>query len=153
MGQGSTFLVYLPLAVAERPTEPVAPVLRSAGGTETILLVEDEPSVRLVATAMLRQLGYRVLVAADGPAALRLWAKHAREIHLLVTDMVMPEGLTGLELAARLRAAQRTLKVIVISGYTDEILKAEQLNAAGATLLPKPFEFEAFAATVCTALG
>ena len=153
MGQGSTFLVYLPLAVAERPTEPVAPVLRSAGGTETILLVEDEPSVRLVATVMLRRLGYRVLVAADGPAALKLWAEHAGEIHLLVTDMIMPEGLTGLQLATRLRAAQPALKVIVISGYTEEILKAEQLHAAGATLLPKPFEFEVFAAAVRTALG
>jgi PAS domain S-box-containing protein len=151
-GRGSTFLVYLPLARPRAAAEPAAARPKVRGGGETILLVEDEPALRFVGGAMLRQVGYRVIEAGDGPEALRIWAEHGGSVQLVITDMVMPGGLTGLQLGLKLREARPNLPFIIISGYNDEILKRDQLAARGIGFLSKPFEFEPFAATVRAAL-
>ena len=153
VGQGSTFVVYLPITqptemVRVKPTEG-----ESRGGTETILLVEDEDAVRQVAGIMLRKIGYRVIEAANGPEALAIWAKQGKQIDLLITDMVMPHGLTGIDLGEKLRADRPSLGVILMSGYNDEILKGEAGRTAGVTLVAKPFEFADFAAVVRQKLG
>jgi CheY-like chemotaxis protein len=153
LGQGSTFVVYLPITqpaerVRVKPAEG-----ESRGGSETILLVEDEDAVRQVAGIMLRKIGYRVIEAANGPEALAIWAKQGKQIDLLITDMVMPHGLTGIDLGEKIRADRPSLGVILMSGYNDEILKGEAGRTAGVTLVAKPFEFADFAAVVRQKLG
>jgi|GEM_PF-762769 len=153
VGQGSTFVVYLPIT---QPAEmvrvkPAGGEIR--GGTETILLVEDEVAVRQVAGIVLRKLGYRVIEAANGPEALAIWAQQGKEIDLLITDMVMPHGVTGIDLGEKLRAERPALGVILMSGYNNEILKGEAGRTAGVTLVAKPFEFANFAAVVRQKLG
>jgi two-component system, cell cycle sensor histidine kinase and response regulator CckA len=99
------------------PVEDEAP-----GGTETILLVEDDPSVRKTTRRMLESKGYQVLEAACGGEALVVWHRYADETALVVTDMVMPEGMTGRDLAERLRHQRPELKVIFMSGYSADVL-------------------------------
>ncbi|MBI5382301.1 MAG: PAS domain S-box protein [Opitutae bacterium] len=137
--RGTTFAIYLPVLAEPPPTiAPTAePVLR--GGTETILLVEDEEVVRRGAASIMRRLGYRVLEAANGVQALQLWERHASSVDLLFTDMVMPEDMTGLDLVEQLRRQKPGLKAIVASGYSVEVMNQETLAAAGITYLAKPF--------------
>ena len=104
VGRGTTFQVFLP--AAEETVEPRAAEIVKAepmSGTETILVVEDEPSLRMLTRAVLEPQGYRVLEAANGVDALRVWEEHQGSVQLLLTDIMMPEGISGLELAARLR--------------------------------------------------
>ena len=149
VNNGTVFRVYLPLS-----TQPVeTPAAESAqgqpaGGSETILLVEDEPSVRHTTATFLRLLGYAVWEAGNGVEALRLWRQHRDRIRLLFTDMVMPEGMTGLDLAEQLRAEKPGLPVIISSGYSIELLGQGGQTAAGITYLPKPCEPEALARTL-----
>ena len=148
VGEGTTFSVFLPSA---QPAEPAAsPPAQSAmpKGDETIFLVEDEPSVRLVAATMLRRLGYRVIEAGDGREALAVWAARGAEISLLVTDVVMPNGVSGIELGERLRREKPDLGVIFMSGYNDQILKGEAGMPRNFTLIGKPFDFAELAAVV-----
>src|SRR5206468_3915831 len=112
---GTTFRVYLPAVEAARPPRPsdaVSPLPRS--GTETVLLVEDEPGVRKIARLALETRGYTVLEAAGGDAALKAAAAHPGPIHLLVTDVVM-SGMSGREVAEALRAGRPEMRVIYIS--------------------------------------
>jgi len=153
VGKGSTFLVYLPRSARGPGVVEASSRAEVGGGNETILLVEDEPAVRAVTSTMLRRLGYRVIEAADGPAALQKWADHSREIDLLLSDMVMPKGLTGLELADMFRRSKPALGIVIISGYADEILKGAALQTAGVLLVAKPFEFSALAAAIRQSLG
>jgi PAS domain S-box-containing protein len=151
IGKGATFTVYLPTAVSFQAV--AAPVSASpAAASATILLVEDEPAVRMVCSMLLREIGYHVLEADCAPRALELWQEHCDEVDLLITDVVMPEGMSGHELVTELRQTRPDLRVIVISGYNDEIIKAEQLISERITLLTKPFGFEALASTVRGAL-
>ncbi|MBC7367609.1 MAG: PAS domain S-box protein [Undibacterium sp.] len=152
-GRGSTFTVYLPLAPAVEKAPVAEPRAELRGGTETILLVEDEEAVRLVASSLLRRLGYRVLEASHGPEALGIWETRGAEIDLLITDMVMPQGLTGMALAQKLQREKPTLGVILMSGYNEEILRGHGGRTTGLTLVAKPFEFPAFAAVVREKLG
>jgi signal transduction histidine kinase len=138
--QGTTFKVYLP-----RLEETVSPVPVQAKsddlpwGTETVLLVEDESSVRELASRLLRQQGYKVLEAANGDEALRVVQEYAEaEIDLLLTDMVMPQ-LGGRELADRLKAMWPGVKVLFISGYTDDAVVHHGVLEPGIAFLPKPF--------------
>lgn len=118
---------------------PVAERAKPRGGTESVLLVEDDPEVRMVMREVLGSHGYKVLEAADGVEAVEIWREQGGAVALLLTDLVMPGGLSGLELAGRLRADQRGLKVILSSGYSAEIAGRELQLSEGEHFLQKPF--------------
>ena len=146
-GRGTTFEIFLPERVG--PPEPVerggsAPLAR--GGGETVLVVEDEEAVRRMAARTLSARGYRVLEATDAAQALAQEPEWG-PIHLLVTDVVMP-GLGGRELASALTARRPGLRVLYISGYTDDEITRRGLLDAGAPFLEKPFEAEGLARRV-----
>jgi PAS domain S-box-containing protein len=148
LGHGTTFKVYLPMVQA--PAEKTAPekiAQRHEPGTETILLVEDEQSVRELVREYLSARGYQVLDAADGQQALEIAAAHTGKIQLLITDVVMPR-LSGRELAARLAAARPDLKVLYISGYTDDSVFRHGVLQGGMDFLQKPFNLKALAAKI-----
>ncbi len=135
VGEGTTFHVHFP--VAERPVvaSPAAtPSNELPRGNESILVVEDEPALRALAKLVLQRCGYKVLEAGSGVSALKVWSANRDKIRLLLTDMVMPDGMTGGELAARLQAEDPGLKVILTSGYNAE---TTQTNADG--FLAKPY--------------
>lgn len=148
-GRGTTFEVYLP-ALAETAAAASEAESRPGprGGTETILLVEDDADVRLVTRITLERHGYRVLEAPDGLAALELWRQHRDAVALLLTDLVMPGGLDGRELAQRLRADHPQLKVIYTSGYSPELAGRELHSRAGEAFLQKPCPAERLLETV-----
>jgi two-component system, cell cycle sensor histidine kinase and response regulator CckA len=140
LDQGTTFKVYLPASDAESSDsfELETPAIRQGQG-EMVLLVEDELAVQEFAERVLRRGGYQVLVAPTAVQALELWPRHHNQIELLVTDQVMPEGMTGHELAMQLRADKPSLKVILMSGYCA---KAEDLIKSDETVgefIAKPF--------------
>lgn len=141
LGAGTTFRVYLPLLRDGRMEPAVEPTLTTAArGTETVLLVEDEASLRTLVRNVLSRVGYRVLEAPNGVAALELWEQHRGEIKLLLTDMVMPDGLSGRDLAARLLTEQPGLKVIYTSGYSQDIGGPDFPLREGENFLAKPFQ-------------
>jgi PAS domain S-box-containing protein len=147
LGQGTTFKVYLPRvdeAVAA-PSAPASP--QSLRGTETILLAEDAAPVRSVAREVLRRHGYRVLSAADGRTALELADTHTGTIDLLITDVIMPE-MSGRQLADRLMERLAKLKVLFVSGYTDDAIVRHGILEPGIAFLQKPFSPEALARKV-----
>ncbi len=110
--------------------------------------MDDEVAVRLVVKACLNLLGYRVLEAANAKEALDLWRQHSLGIELLLTDMAMPEGVTGLELAERLRTEKPGLPVIISSGYGAETLAESDSALRNIVYLPKPFCPSTLGATV-----
>lgn len=139
VGKGTTFKIYLPRS-AETEETVVAPAPPSAPphGTETLLVVEDEVTVRQLATEALRGLGYRVLEATNGVEALQIATGREEEIALLITDVVMPQ-MSGKELAERLQAANPALKVLFVSGYTENTIMHHGILEPGIVFLPKPF--------------
>ncbi len=147
-GRGTTVTIHLPASAgAGTPIEaPYAALESLAGGTETILLAEDEPAVRAVARATLRRCGYEVLEAARGEEALQIASRNPT-IHLLVTDVVMPE-MSGIELAERLRRERPTLRVLYVSGYTEHMMPAGDRGDASASFMAKPFRPADLAARV-----
>jgi PAS domain S-box-containing protein len=146
---GTTFVVYLPVMVQpSAPTESVPVVSPVLGGRGTLLLVEDEEIVRRPIGIYLRKLGYQVIEAANGNQAFELWRQHREQIDLLYTDMVMPEGVSGLDLAEKLRADKPQLKVIISSGYSTEISMQGVPANAGYRYLPKPSPSVAIATVV-----
>jgi PAS domain S-box-containing protein len=144
-GKGTTFRIYLPRVESadDEKTEP-AEIPRSLAGTETVLLVEDEMSVRAVANRILVQLGYTVLTAGDPEVALRMVERHAGTIHLLITDVVMP-GMSGRDLAIKLAEARPDLKTLYISGYTASIIAQRGALEKEVHFLSKPFTRDALA--------
>ena len=144
-GRGSTFKIYLPRVeeIAESPAAGAVPV-GLAGGTETVLIVEDEAPVRRLARDFLELNGYRVLEASDGKDALRFGREHGGPIHALVTDIVMP-GMSGLELARRHLSLHPKSKVLYMSGYTDDSLVRQNGFEQDAVFLQKPFSMETLA--------
>ena len=145
VGKGSAFMVYLPEA-----RRPAAAALKAASpetrkGHECILLVEDEISVRVAAARMLKRIGYRVLEAVDGEETIRVWSEHKQEIDLLFSDMVMPKGHSGLDLAGRFRAERPQLKVVITSGYSVDLTKESVLDGPGIAFLSKPYPFDGLA--------
>ena len=136
-GAGSRFRVFLPAAPAGTAVAGRAEPA-SLHGQETILLVEDEELVRETTAAVLKNSGYRVLQVASGAAALETWRWHAARIALLLTDVVLPEGVNGLELAEKLRAEKPTLKVIGTSGFSREMMAGMSRPPAGTIFLQKP---------------
>jgi PAS domain S-box-containing protein len=142
-GQGSTFRVYLPCAQVEAG-EPAASSTkgRLIKGKETILVVEDELSVRQVIAQGLRSSGYKVLEAASGEQAMHRLRHHGDPLHLVLTDLVMPR-MSGREVAESVRALYPQVKVVFISGYTDEALQGHGISGTPASFLQKPFTMEA----------
>jgi two-component system, cell cycle sensor histidine kinase and response regulator CckA len=147
-GRGSTFAIWLPRVDApDVPAPTPAHAAAAHGGTETILLVEDEPALLRACAAVLGSLGYAVLVADDPGAALHAAAGHDGPIHLLLTDVVMPE-MNGRALADRLTAARPGLKRLYMSGYAGEALGERGAVEADAPFLAKPFAAEDLARVV-----
>jgi PAS domain S-box-containing protein len=145
---GTTFKVYLPaLAFTAKSSEVKAVESPIPGGSETVLLVEDEEVVRGLACQILEDAGYRVLVAKQGEEAIRLCLEHAREIHLLLTDVVMP-GAGGKEVADRLGALRPGIKVLFMSGYTDEAIVHHGVLDSNVKFIQKPFSPAALAKKV-----
>jgi two-component system cell cycle sensor histidine kinase/response regulator CckA len=137
--KGTTFKVYLP-QVVEIIAEPDEKVLAVAprGGTETILLVEDEEVVRGLARRILEQAGYSVIEASKGAEAVRLSEEHANGVDLLLTDVVMPE-MSGKELADLLKGQRSDLKILFMSGYTDEAIVHHGVLDSTVEFVQKPF--------------
>ncbi|HEX4600630.1 MAG TPA: response regulator [Gemmatimonadales bacterium] len=131
--------MYLPLVTA--PLEhaaATAPVAAPAEGSETVLLAEDEQLVRVLARRVLEQAGYRVLAAAGGAEALALAERHTGPIHLLLTDVVMPE-MNGRELMRQLLARRPDVRVLYMSGYADEAIARHGVLDPGTAFMQKPF--------------
>ena len=150
LDKGSTFRVYLPVATGRDSWLPVGSSPAS-GGSERVLLVEDEPEVRRVCELTLRRLGYDVVVAEDGEQATKICASEERPLHAVLTDVVMP-GISGVALVERLRALRPELKVLFMSGYTDrQIVDASALNDS-AVFIQKPFTPDALGKQLRTLL-
>jgi two-component system, cell cycle sensor histidine kinase and response regulator CckA len=144
LDHGTTFRVFLPALAAARPTKPVVkaspkPPAPARAGRETILVVEDEPDLRDLVAQVLESRNYNVLTASSGAKALETWARREGEIHLLLTDMVMPDGLTGRKLAERLTGEDPRLRVLFTSGYTAGMPGSDLENVAEGSFLPKPY--------------
>jgi PAS domain S-box-containing protein len=139
LGQGTTFSIFVPEYV-EKPTPVIDHIddRPTARGRETILLVEDEPAILRVSQRLIERLGYRVLPAASASAALTLATDSAEPIHLLITDVVMPE-MNGGDLADRVRALHPQMKRILMSGYTADVIAQHGVVEAGVHFLQKPF--------------
>jgi PAS domain S-box-containing protein len=139
--EGTVFEVYLPQSTDRAPIPEIkaTPRAQPGGGAATVLLVEDEEAVRDLARQTLERNGYEVLEAGDGPAAEELWRAHRFEVDLLLTDLVMPKGLSGRELASRLRAERGDLPVIYASGYSLETSGLDIAGSLTQLFLPKPY--------------
>jgi two-component system, cell cycle sensor histidine kinase and response regulator CckA len=153
LGQGTTFRIYLPrVDEAAEPLDHQPPRTEQNTGSETVLLVEDEESVRQLVRETLESKGYRVLEAENGESALRLSAKLAQPVDALITDVVMP-GMSGRELAAQLCASCPKTKVLYLSGYTEDAIVHEGVLESGTAFLQKPFTLHALARKLREVLG
>ncbi len=141
-GQGTTFRIFLPRSFAAAAESASPATGGAAGGTETVLVAEDEVQVLNLCHHVLRQRGYHVLAAASPEAALALAEQHAGPIHLLVADVVMPE-MNGKELWLRIKARHPETKCLFMSGYTADIIAHHGVLAEGVDFLPKPFSIHA----------
>jgi PAS domain S-box-containing protein len=152
-GVGTTFRVFLPAADAGcAATAPIAPMLPFQRGTECILVVEDEPMLRQLIAQALRVLGYKVYEAEHGREAMACWESHGHEVDLLLSDTVLPGGMSGLQLAERLVQLKPGLKIIMTSGYSTEIGKSGTVGKAGFVYLPKPYEMKVLTRVVRSSL-
>ena len=142
VGRGTTFKIYLPrvASVGETAVPVAAPIeyRKVEPGTETILLVEDEANLRYLARQYLEKQGYKVIEAADGAVAMQIAVAHEAMIHLLLTDVIMP-GMNGRELAQRIAEIRPNVKILYMSGYTENVIGHDGMLDAGIRLLQKPF--------------
>ena len=144
---GTTFRIYLPRVDAELEAQPAAAPGRAAGGSETIVVVEDQEIVRNVATRLLRRWGYHVHPFETAEAAIASIGAMAEPVHLLITDVVLP-GMNGRRLAERIRALRPGIPVLFTSGYTGDVLARHGVLDPGLEFLPKPYSVDSLAATV-----
>jgi two-component system, cell cycle sensor histidine kinase and response regulator CckA len=152
-GEGTTFRIYLPcLADVVETAEPPKPPMPKPTGSETILLVDDEPLVRGLARDVLAPLGYHLLDAAGGPEALRICAAHRGPIHLLLTDVTMP-GMNGRVVSERARQLRPGLRVMYMSGYCGGVIDSLEVLEPGEEFIVKPFTASALASKVRELLG
>jgi two-component system cell cycle sensor histidine kinase/response regulator CckA len=152
-GTGTAFTIYLPRVEGTSDLRGETPASQStAGGSETVLLVEDEDSVRQLVRETLQSRGYRVLEASNGNAALSLAASHSEQIHLVITDVVMP-GLSGHELIQKLIPTRPTMKVLYLSGYAQDAFPASLAAEGQKAFLQKPFTLQSLAVKVREVLG
>ncbi len=142
VGKGTTFKIYLPrvASTGEPAAQVAAPIQfqKVEPGTETILLVEDEANLRYLARQYLEKQGYKVIEAADGAVAMQIAVAHEAVIHLLLTDVIMP-GMNGRELAQRIAEIRPNVKILYMSGYTENVIGHNGMLDAGVRLLQKPF--------------
>ena len=151
-GEGATFNIYLPkVEVAVDPQKPPTQLPASLHGVETLLLVEDEVSLRRLSRHLLELCGYAVLEAENGAEALKISQEHKGMIHLLLTDVVMP-GMSGRALADQLAEQRPETRVVYMSGYTGQTVGEHGVLAEGSFFLPKPFNREALARKIREAL-
>ncbi|HWY77991.1 MAG TPA: ATP-binding protein [Verrucomicrobiae bacterium] len=150
IGKGTTFKIFFPASnkTAAESSEIPATAKTVRGGHETILVVEDEPVLRDLAQLILQDCGYRVLDASSGVEALTVWQRHQGAIDLLLTDMIMPDGLSGKDLAESLLANKPKLKVIFTSGYNVDEINADVGTTAGTKFLQKPYSRSTLALAV-----
>jgi two-component system cell cycle sensor histidine kinase/response regulator CckA len=150
MGQGTTFRLFLPATTmaAEKPVEHKEAGTKADGGSEKILLVEDEPEVRVLVRNILKRYGYRIVEASSGPEALKVWDQYHGDFDLLLTDMVMPGNMTGRDLAEQLLSRKPGLKVVYTSGYSAETLGSDFIIKRGINFLPKPYQPVTLATTI-----
>jgi two-component system cell cycle sensor histidine kinase/response regulator CckA len=139
LGQGSTFTIFLPGVLEPAEAAPAQTPSTLSLGDETILVVEDEPALRELVVNVLELCGYRILQAGTGPQALKVWEQHKAEVDLLLTDLVMPEGMSGRQLAERLLAQDPALKVIYTSGYSPGMAGQDIALLEGFNFLAKPY--------------
>lgn len=147
-GHGATFKIYLPrIEGTPGPTVPKPAAPESLRGSETVLVVEDEAAVRNLTRRVLEGYGYAVLTMENGPEAMRAAEAHQGVIHLLVTDVVMPK-MSGRELAQRLAPRRPDMKILYLSGYTDDAIVQHGVLERGVGFLQKPFTPQALARRV-----
>jgi len=144
-GKGSTFSIYLP-AQARTENQPAEPprINPPEGGSETLLLVEDEKAVRKLVCGVLRQRGYVVLEAENALEGFQLWELHSESIRLLITDVIMPGGTSGWELAETLLQKQPSLRTLFISGYTEDMALSVLVQDPRVYFMSKPLEAKRF---------
>jgi len=144
-GHGSIFKIYLPKVKGDaKPEEKEQTPVDDLSGSETVLIVEDDDSLRIFAQKILHIYGYRTLTAENGEDALRVCKEHECPIHLLLTDVVMPK-MDGKELAERLQPLYPQMKVIYMSGYTDNAIVHHGILTPELNFIQKPFTLEGLA--------
>ncbi len=152
VGSGTTVTIYLPMAARTTPQiEPARPPVKPKG-SETVLVVEDDPDVLDIAVATLSDLGYRILVAYDGVEAMAILERD-EPIDLLFTDIVMPYGISGIQLARQARKLRQDIKILLTSGYTMQTLSADYGAEKEFTIIGKPYRQAELAEHVRRALG
>jgi CheY-like chemotaxis protein len=151
-GAGTMLAVYLPVSVAAAGT-PVNVPVGAAKVTETILLVDDEAPIRRMVKSVLQRASYDVIEAESGVQALSIWEAHKERVDLLLTDMVMPDGVTGRELAHQLQRSKPGLNVIYTSGYHLDAEASRDTNERGIHFLQKPYDMRKLLDTVHLAIG
>jgi PAS domain S-box-containing protein len=146
-GQGTTFEIFLP--VEDNPVVILPESVESEiqGGAETILLVEDEESLRKLAGTVLEELGYKVLLAADGIAGVETFTQHVQEIDLVILDVVMPR-MSGRDAYERIRALSPTVTIMFTTGYSAEMAHTRFIEDTGSALMQKPYSVDSFARKV-----
>ncbi|HRU06001.1 MAG TPA: response regulator, partial [Candidatus Brocadiia bacterium] len=137
-GRGSTFKIYLPMVERRAAVVGAKVEARPQGGSETILVAEDDEAVRNLTALLLRRSGYRVLLAANGEEACSVFEQHAAEVDLVLMDVVMPR-LGGREASERIRAACPGVRVLFTSGYTENVVHTNFVIKEGVRLLRKPY--------------
>jgi two-component system, cell cycle sensor histidine kinase and response regulator CckA len=138
-GKGTVFDVFLPVTDEVPRFDLPAKAAPATGGSETILLVEDEPALLLLAATILQRFGYKVLTAVTGGEALNIWNQEKERIGLLVTDMVMPGKISGKTLGLQLSREKPALRVVYTSGYSDELGDQDFVRVSRGSFLPKPY--------------
>jgi CheY-like chemotaxis protein len=137
-GQGTTFQIYFPAVIGEENEQPDRTERSYPGKNETILLVEDEAEVRELARKILEGNNYRVLLAKDGQSALRIVEKYRKEIDLILTDVIMP-GMSGRDVAREIQKRKPGIRVVYMSGYTDDAILPHGILEENARFIQKPF--------------
>jgi two-component system, cell cycle sensor histidine kinase and response regulator CckA len=152
VGVGTRFDVYLPAGHVAPSAAASAPAAPTENGHATILVVDDEPPLRMIAERILRRAGYRVITAADGAEALQRLAEAGGSIDLMFTDVVMP-GMSGVVLAEQVRTKHPAVRILFTSGYTDDTTTRHGLSTERVDFLPKPYSMDQLARAIADALG